>query len=170
VWRQEQPQKKNPPLFERTAPPHTSQLTREQGTTPVKSPWLPFRLAENLDNRGRIAASIMSSNPADTMPTVPTPVAAEEPSTTDPGPYYFEGGLRRVRPYHYTYNTYCKERWRDRTLLDIFTSEFRDRETGYYVWLSSAQNSQVQRTAIDPSPAKSARKRQSLREWQIGRP
>ncbi|KAL3467814.1 hypothetical protein BJX64DRAFT_299098 [Aspergillus heterothallicus] len=50
----------------------------------------------------------------------------------DSPPYYFEGGLRRVHPYHYTYNTYCKERWRDRTLLDIFTSEFRDRESGYY--------------------------------------
>ncbi|KAJ0418984.1 pseudouridine synthase [Aspergillus carlsbadensis] len=75
---------------------------------------------------------MMSSDPVDTAPTVPSPAAAEEPSTTDPGPYYFEGGLRRVRPYHYTYNTYCKERWRDRTLLDIFTSEFRDRETGYY--------------------------------------
>ncbi|KAL4923493.1 uncharacterized protein BDV17DRAFT_285393 [Aspergillus undulatus] len=46
--------------------------------------------------------------------------------------YYFEGGLRRVHPYHYTYNTYCKERWRNRELIDIFTSEFRDREPGYY--------------------------------------
>ncbi|KAH8696690.1 putative DRAP deaminase [Talaromyces proteolyticus] len=49
-----------------------------------------------------------------------------------PAPYYFEGGLRRVKPYHYTYNTYCKERWRGRTLLDIFTSEFRDRPAEYY--------------------------------------
>ncbi|KKK12465.1 pseudouridine synthase [Aspergillus rambellii] len=42
-------------------------------------------------------------------------------------------GLRRVRPYHYTYNTYCKERWRDRELVDIFTSEFRDRPPEYYI-------------------------------------
>ncbi|RAO70750.1 uncharacterized protein BHQ10_006762 [Talaromyces amestolkiae] len=50
----------------------------------------------------------------------------------NPDRYYFEGGLRRVKPYHHTYNTYCKERWRGRTLYDIFTSEFRDRTPEYY--------------------------------------
>jgi hypothetical protein len=50
-----------------------------------------------------------------------------------PRPYYLENGLRRVAPYHYTYNTYCKERWRGRELLDIFSSEFRDRPLEYYV-------------------------------------
>ncbi|KAG6001176.1 hypothetical protein E4U21_004634 [Claviceps maximensis] len=49
-----------------------------------------------------------------------------------PPPYYFEDNLRRVRPYHWTYNTYCKERWRGRTLIDIFESEFRDRPAEYY--------------------------------------
>lgn len=48
-------------------------------------------------------------------------------------PYYFEGGLRRVKPYFYTYNTFCKERWRGRELADIFVSEFRDRSPEYYV-------------------------------------
>lgn len=47
--------------------------------------------------------------------------------------YYFEDGLRKIPPYHYTYNTYCKERWRGRTLLDIFVKEFRDRPEEYYV-------------------------------------
>lgn len=46
--------------------------------------------------------------------------------------YYFEGGLRRVQPYFWTYNTYCKERWRGRTLIDVFESEFRDRPPEYY--------------------------------------
>lgn len=50
-----------------------------------------------------------------------------------PAPYYLEGGLRRVSPYHYTYNTHCKERWRNRQLEDIFVSEFRDRPAEYYV-------------------------------------
>lgn len=50
-----------------------------------------------------------------------------------PEPYYIEDGLRRVRPYNFTYNTYCKERWRNKTLLDIFGSEFRDRPVDYYV-------------------------------------
>jgi tRNA pseudouridine synthase 9 len=49
-----------------------------------------------------------------------------------PPPFYFEDGLRRVRPYHYTYNTFCKERWRGRKLVEIFQSEFRDRPQEYY--------------------------------------
>lgn len=49
-----------------------------------------------------------------------------------PRPYYFEDDLRRLEPYHYTYNTYCKERWRGRKLIDIFESEFRDRPLEYY--------------------------------------
>ncbi|KAF5008979.1 hypothetical protein FDECE_4775 [Fusarium decemcellulare] len=50
-----------------------------------------------------------------------------------PRPYHFEGdGLRRVAPYHYTYNTWCKERWRNRPLLEIYESEFRDRPLEYY--------------------------------------
>ncbi|RPB09246.1 pseudouridine synthase [Morchella conica CCBAS932] len=46
--------------------------------------------------------------------------------------YYFEDGLRKIPPYNYTYNTFCKERWRGRTLLDIFVNEFRDRPEEYY--------------------------------------
>ncbi|POS86349.1 pseudouridine synthase [Erysiphe pulchra] len=49
-----------------------------------------------------------------------------------PRPYILENGLRRVAPYHFTYNTYCKQRWRGRELLDIFASEFRDRSIEYY--------------------------------------
>lgn len=50
-----------------------------------------------------------------------------------PAPYYMEGGFRRVHPYHYTFNTWCKERWRGKRLEDIFVSEFRDRPAEYYV-------------------------------------
>ena len=49
--------------------------------------------------------------------------------------YYFEDGLRRVVPYNYTYNTFCKERWRGKTLVEIFSLEFRDRPQEYYVCL-----------------------------------
>lgn len=55
------------------------------------------------------------------------------PSDPWPRPYFLENGLRRVAPYHFTYNTFCKERWRGRELLDIFSSEFRDRPLEYYV-------------------------------------
>ncbi|KAF2762811.1 DRAP deaminase [Pseudovirgaria hyperparasitica] len=54
------------------------------------------------------------------------------PIENDPEPYFFEGGLRRVKPYNHTYNTNCKERWRGREILDIFASEFRDRSMEYY--------------------------------------
>ncbi|KAI1416115.1 pseudouridine synthase [Hypoxylon sp. FL1857] len=54
------------------------------------------------------------------------------PSTTWPPPYYFENGLRRVAPYHFTYKTWVKQRWRGRRLLDVFESEFRDRPLAYY--------------------------------------
>lgn len=64
--------------------------------------------------------------------STPTENGVTEPET-NADRYYFEGGLRRVKPYHYTYNTYCKERWRGRELFDIFTSEFRDRTPEYYV-------------------------------------
>ncbi|KAA8648206.1 hypothetical protein EYZ11_007555 [Aspergillus tanneri] len=76
--------------------------------------------------------------PIDATLKVPPPDPVKEPSketTTpceEPAPYYYEGGLRRVKPYHFTYNTYCKERWRNRELVDIFTSEFRDRPPEYY--------------------------------------
>lgn len=46
--------------------------------------------------------------------------------------YIIDGRLRRVPPYFFTYLTYCKMRWRDRKLLDIFVDEFRDRDAEFY--------------------------------------
>ncbi|KAI9831311.1 MAG: hypothetical protein M1819_005085 [Sarea resinae] len=65
-------------------------------------------------------------------PLPPPPPVITTPCDPWPRPYYLEKGLRRVRPYHFTYNTYCKERWRGREILDIFSSEFRDRPVEYY--------------------------------------
>lgn len=67
---------------------------------------------------------------------VPSPEVVTTPCDPWPRPYYLEDGLRKVHPYHYTYNTYCKERWRGRELLDIFATEFRDRPQAYYVRIS----------------------------------
>lgn len=64
---------------------------------------------------------------------VAPPDVVTTPCDPWPRPYYLEDGLRKVHPYHYTYNTYCKERWRGRELLDIFATEFRDRPQAYYV-------------------------------------
>ena len=68
----------------------------------------------------------------DRKPLANPPPTAVTPCDPWPRPYYLEGGLRRVAPYHFTYNTYCKQRWRGRELLDIFAAEFRDRTREYY--------------------------------------
>ena len=65
-------------------------------------------------------------------PLYPPPDVAVTPCDPWPRPYYLENGLRRVAPYHYTYNTYVKQRWRGREILDVFSSEFRDRTREYY--------------------------------------
>ncbi|KFV65758.1 RNA pseudouridylate synthase domain-containing protein 2, partial [Dryobates pubescens] len=46
--------------------------------------------------------------------------------------YYFEGGLRQVRPYYFDFRTYCKGRWVGRSLLDVFSTEFRAQPIDYY--------------------------------------
>jgi tRNA pseudouridine synthase 9 len=70
--------------------------------------------------------------PDDIFPWKEPPKVITPPCNPWPPPYYLEDGLRKVTPYHFTYNTFCKERWRGREILDIFSSEFRDRPTEYY--------------------------------------
>lgn len=83
---------------------------------------IPQALLDREDNRQRY------ENDFKEPPAVVT-------TTADPWPrpYYFEDALRKVQPYHWTYNTNCKQRWRGRELLDIFATEFRDRPLIYYV-------------------------------------
>ncbi|XP_045679482.1 RNA pseudouridylate synthase domain-containing protein 2 [Phyllostomus hastatus] len=46
--------------------------------------------------------------------------------------YYFEGGLRKVRPYYFDFRTYCKGRWVGHSLLHVFSTEFRAQPLSYY--------------------------------------
>lgn len=46
--------------------------------------------------------------------------------------YYFEGGLRKVHPYYFDFKTYCKGRWIGKTILEVFSSEFRTEPLDYY--------------------------------------
>ena len=78
-------------------------------------------------------------NAADDVP--PPPPVITTPADRWPRPYFLSDNLRRVEPYHYTYNTYCKERWRGRSLIDIYESEFRDRPKEYYVSLQPSVSS-----------------------------
>lgn len=79
-------------------------------------------------------SSLLTKNAPDKKTKTQPPLAKAMTTPADPWPrpYYFEDGLRRVRPYHFTYTTWCKERWRGRELIDIFESEFRDRPLEYY--------------------------------------
>ena len=45
-----------------------------------------------------------------------------------------QGGLRKTTPYWYEFQTYSKLRWFGRELIEIMTTEFRDRTKEYYVW------------------------------------
>ena len=43
-----------------------------------------------------------------------------------------DGPLRRVLPYYFTFRTFCKARWRNKRLIDIFSTEFRNQDPDYY--------------------------------------
>ncbi|KAK2730466.1 drap deaminase [Colletotrichum kahawae] len=67
-----------------------------------------------------------------------------------PRPYFFEGGFRRVAPYHFTYRTNAKQRWRGRKLIDIYEDEFRDRTVEYYRWAMETGRIVVNGKAVGP--------------------
>jgi RluA family pseudouridine synthase len=51
--------------------------------------------------------------------------------------YYFDYSvegvkLRFVKPYDYEYKTWCKMRWRDKPLYDVFSTEFKAYSADYY--------------------------------------
>ena len=42
-------------------------------------------------------------------------------------------GLKKIQPYWYPYKTNAKARWFDREILEVVSTEFRDRSIEYYV-------------------------------------
>ncbi|XP_003748344.1 RNA pseudouridylate synthase domain-containing protein 2 [Galendromus occidentalis] len=46
--------------------------------------------------------------------------------------YYFQNGLRKVYPYMFQYQVFAKGRWVGRTVLDVFSTEFRAHSKEYY--------------------------------------
>lgn len=42
-------------------------------------------------------------------------------------------GLRKVRPYKYTFQSYAKARWQGRQLIEVMRREFHDLSEPYYV-------------------------------------
>ncbi|CAZ83861.1 unnamed protein product [Tuber melanosporum] len=83
------------------------------------------KAGEGQSTKGRVSVPMVAQK--DTAP--------KPPKFVNPPPvpqYSFEDGLRRVPPYQFSYNTYCKERWRGKGVLEVFWSEFRDRPLEYY--------------------------------------
>ncbi|KAF9960692.1 hypothetical protein BGZ72_006262 [Mortierella alpina] len=46
--------------------------------------------------------------------------------------YFFDNGLRKIKPYFFKYQTYAKGRWLGRPLIEVFNTEFRDRDNAFY--------------------------------------
>ena len=116
-------------------------IQRLQYTLVTASPISSSRLAVLLSRRARLKNPTMAlvevtlryPPKEEHKPFKEPPAVITTPADPWPRPYYFEDGLRKVAPYHFTYNTYCKQRWRGRELLNVFASEFRDRPLEYYV-------------------------------------
>ncbi|KAJ1599077.1 hypothetical protein NDA14_001251 [Ustilago hordei] len=63
-----------------------------------------------------------------------SPHGSEPPSAASGSVTARIKGLRKTTPYWYEFQTYSKLRWFGRELIEIMTTEFRDRTKEYYVW------------------------------------
>ncbi|KAM4013447.1 pseudouridylate synthase RPUSD2 [Anomaloglossus baeobatrachus] len=61
---------------------------------------------------------------------------------------YIENGLRKVRPYFFDFETYCKGRWVGRTLLQVFEAEFRSEPLEYYKLAARAGRLRLNRDPV----------------------
>ncbi|KAM5129777.1 pseudouridylate synthase RPUSD2 [Mantella aurantiaca] len=62
---------------------------------------------------------------------------------------YVESGLRKVRPYYFHFESYCKGRWVGKSLLEVFSSEFRSEPVEYY-----KQAAQAGRLSLNQEPVR----------------
>jgi tRNA pseudouridine32 synthase len=60
------------------------------------------------------------------MSTIPT-------EDIQPPPFPPSRGLKKIPPYWYQYTTMAKGRWLGREMLEMVSTEFRDRSMEYYV-------------------------------------
>ncbi|KAA8540654.1 hypothetical protein F0562_024427 [Nyssa sinensis] len=56
--------------------------------------------------------------------------------------YIFRHGIRYVRPYYFEFISHVKNRWAGKTIVDLFTEEFRGRPYDYYV--SAVKSGRIQ--------------------------
>lgn len=68
----------------------------------------------------------------DVLSSTANPQKTIHEEETEGASYVIDGPLRRTTPYYFTYLTYCKQRWRDRKILDVFLDEFREKDGDIY--------------------------------------
>lgn len=54
-----------------------------------------------------------------------------------------------MRPYYFDFKTYCKGRWIGKSLLEVFSSEFRAEPLEYYVMASKLGRIRLNETPMD---------------------
>jgi len=47
----------------------------------------------------------------------------------------FKGPFRYIVPYPYVYKSFVKQRWENRTIVEVFSKEFRSDPLEYYVFI-----------------------------------
>jgi hypothetical protein len=82
---------------------------------------LPLTTASAKTEFGRVVSRMLVAAMA-TEPTGPTTRSYLTPT-----------GLRKIEPYWYPYTTMAKGRWLGREMLEVVSTEFRDRSIDYYV-------------------------------------
>lgn len=82
--------------------------------------------------RGKFKNLNMSQLPLDV--TVVTPAPIPDSSPDDPGSnIQGQPSLRKCPPYWHANKTFAKGRWLNREILEMISTEFRDRSVEYYV-------------------------------------
>ena len=102
---------------------------------------------------------------------IPTANQQQPQTVTSLSPWYIHGSRRYVLPYYFTFQVFAKGRWVGRSLVDVFSAEFKHHPREYYeravaegrLWISSKtakdmaagampEESPVVPTAADVSP------------------
>lgn len=109
----------------------TSPSGTKRPATPKLRDALGFRMKRQAIDRTTLTAYDQLGGANSVDQTLQEGKTIHEEETEGAG-YVLDGRLRRVLPYFFTYLTYCKLRWRDRKLIDIFCDEFRDRDADFY--------------------------------------
>ncbi|XP_074381787.1 RNA pseudouridine synthase 7 isoform X4 [Apium graveolens] len=65
--------------------------------------------------------------------------------------YIFNNGVRYVRPYYFEFISHAKKRWAGKTIVDLFTDEFKGRSRDYYVSAVESGRIQVEGKTVSPS-------------------